>query len=1157
MLERVSGLSALCLALGAMSVQAQDVFVLPGAAAGNGVVAVFASSPLSQINAFNAGIGSFLALPSLDATKFYIIADSTSQTIVSTDTSFLHPVTVASLSSSATAAIMTPDGRLLVAAASTLHLYDTSTDTEVVPGGLSQGSGINTFDVASSLDSTTLFALGSTSGGVSTLTAFSTATRSASASLSIPQTATAVAVGPNGLVYVSYSGGILEINPMTLEPTLGGTMGVSGIPGRLIFTPDGQYALAGNQSTLQGSTLFVVTLASHAIASPSLGLAQITSMEIIGMDSVIAMAGQDLYQVALNPVSATQLLVSGLPTNIHAIAVSNEVPSGALATVKNLYVTAGASIYQINPTNDNIIGQYPLQSNVNAGALSFAAAALTTSQSRASSLLTYGTNQAILPNATSAPLVVQVLDVNGHPLIGVQVTFQTSSTSALLSSTTATTQANGYALTYLTAPATLGPITVTATVGSLLANFNMNVTSSAGGGNSPLLTILAGQGQLMTADTNTQVGAQYGSPLEVLVTDSNANPLINVPVTFSVPASDGNIITNNGGGSTEVVYTDSNGIAEVNFLTTSIPTSSSSGFAQTTVTATYPGASPVTFYITTVSQIPGASVYILHPSAGATLTGADGSTLPSAVSVQVTSSTGYGIPNVSLTLNDGVLDPTLYATAACNTAPGSFVLTGTNGLASCDVVFGPRIGSGTLTASVGYTHGSGAIPFRVTAGPAAVVQILQGNDQAGGPGQQLPLALLVHVTDSGGNSITGTAVTWQVLTAGAVTLSNVISTTDSNGHASAEATLGAIGGAAQVKVTAGNASAVFNLTVNIPSAGIQKVSGDQQTAVTNAAFGLPLTVEVVNSSGNGLPGAQVNFLVTAGAATLGASSAITDANGLASTTVTAGATPGAITVTASSATFSVSFTLTAQPPGPNFTVINGASYNPNTGISPGGIATIRGTGILTGVTGVVSAANSAGQLPTTFSGVTVTFNGTAAPIYYVEETNGTDQVSVQVPFEVQPGSAVALTVSVAAGSATIMVPVTPLAPGIFTSVYDGKTYAVAVRPDGSQVSPTNPAQRGENIQLYITGLGQATPSIATGAAGVSDQVIVSRLVVGLNNGGVPLISAVYGPGLIGIYVVTLQVPEDTQTGPYQPIGIIAYDSANNPYFGQATYIPIQ
>ena len=105
--------------------------------------------------------------------------------------------------------------------------------------------------------------------------------------------------------------------------------------------------------------------------------------------------------------------------------------------------------------------------------------------------------------------------------------------------------------------------------------------------------------------------------------------------------------------------------------------------------------------------------------------------------------------------------------------------------------------------------------------------------------------------------------------------------------------------------------------------------------------------------------------------------------------MTAGATAGAITVTATSSTFSVNFTSTAQSPGPsNITIVNGASFDPNTGISPGGIATIRGTGILTGVTGVVSAANSAGQLPTTFSGVTITFNGTPAPIYYVESANG-------------------------------------------------------------------------------------------------------------------------------------------------------------------------
>jgi uncharacterized protein (TIGR03437 family) len=447
------------------------------------------------------------------------------------------------------------------------------------------------------------------------------------------------------------------------------------------------------------------------------------------------------------------------------------------------------------------------------------------------------------------------------------------------------------------------------------------------------------------------------------------------------------------------------------------------------------------------------------------------------------------------------------------------------------------------------------------------VQITQGNNQVGNPGQTLPLALVVHVTDSGGNTVAETPVTWQVLTAGGVTLSDESSVTDSNGEASAIATLGSIGGTVQVQVNAGNASAVFSFTVNIPSAGIQKVSGDQQTAAINTTFALPLTVEVVNSGGGAVPGVQVNFQVTSGVATLSSSSAATGSNGQASTTVTAGGAGGTITVSATSAGFSVTFTLTAQLPGPNnITIVNGASFSPGTGISPGGIATISGTGFLTGVEGLVTANNIVGPLPTTLGGVTVTFGtpGTLAPIYYVQNINGADQVTVQVPFEVQPGSSVALTVSVTnGGSNTVMIPVKTFAPGVFTTEYSGKTYPIALRPDGSYVSPTNPAQPGENISVYVTGLGQVTPATATGDAGILGQSMLPNakgalpLIVGLNNSGVPLISADYAPGMVGVYVITLQVPVDAKTGPYQPLGIVAFDSANKAYFANSTYLPIQ
>ncbi|MGA2211690.1 MAG: hypothetical protein ABSH31_00330 [Bryobacteraceae bacterium] len=1159
MLTRVLVLCAFGFAAGATSAQAQDVFVLPGAGSSSELVSPFTASPLSVISTFNSGMGAFLTLTTPDGTKFYTIADSTGQTITSTDANFLNPVNVANLPAPATAAVITPDGSVLAVAAGALYLFNTTTNAQTLTGGFSQGPGIHTFDMAASLDASALYLLGSTPSGTSQLTAFDIATGSAAVNLAIPQPATAVTVGPNGLVYVSLPDQILELDPRTLKTTPAGAIAVSGTPGRLAFTPDGQYAVTTNQTLLASSTLLIVALGTHAVTAPDLGLPLLGNLSITGIDSVGGFANGSVYEITIsNTVSASVFQVPGF--GILGFTTSNEVPTAANPTVHNLYAVTTSFLYRISPATDDIVDRYPLESSVSPGALSFTAPALLAPASSPATLLTYGTNQTVPPSTSSEPLVVQVLDLNNHPIKNVTVQFQSSSTGATLSSTSVTTLSNGYALTYLTAPAAVGPITVTATVGSLTANFNLNV-STAGGANGPVLTILAGQGQLLNADTNTGLGV--GSPLKVLVSDSKGNPLAGVPITFSVPPALGSIVVNGVGGTS--VNSGADGTAQVDFQTTNLPTNTNVGYFQASVTVTAAvngqATNPVIFYITTVGEIPSPTVRFLAPAPGVKLTGPAGGILPDAVTAAVYSDTGWPIPNVSLTLNDGNLDPSAYPTASCNAPAGQFVLTNTSGLATCDVLFGPRVGPGSFTPVVGYTESSFSTQFMVTAGAAADVQITQGNNQVGTPGETLPQALLIKVTDADGNAVPNIPVTWQVLTAGAVTLRNASTTTDSLGSASATAILGNIGGVAQVQVTAGNVSATFNLTVNIPTAGLQKVSGDKQSTVVNTAFTLPLTVAVVDSSGTGIAGVSVNFQVTSGTATLGSSSASTGSNGQAYTAVTAGATPGTITVSATSGGFSATFTLTAQPSGPaNITIVNGASFNKGTGVSPGGIATISGTGFLTGVTGLVTANNAGGSLPTTLGGVTVSFGTPAAvaPIYYVLSANGTDEVTVQVPFEVQPGSSVALTLSVTnGGSATVMIPVKPFAPGIFTTVFDGKIYPVVLRPDGSVVSPNNPAQLGEDLTFYVTGLGQVMPPAVTGEPGVSGQSIVAPLIVGLNNGGVPLISAAYVPGSIGVYVVKIQVPADTKTGPYQPLGIVAFDSANKAYYANSTYLPIE
>jgi len=143
------------------------------------------------------------------------------------------------------------------------------------------------------------------------------------------------------------------------------------------------------------------------------------------------------------------------------------------------------------------------------------------------------------------------------------------------------------------------------------------------------------------------------------------------------------------------------------------------------------------------------------------------------------------------------------------------------------------------------------------------------------------------------------------------------------------------------------------------------------------------------------------------------------------------------------------------------------------------------------------------------------------------------------------------------GMATVNVKVNAFAPGVFTALYGNQLLAVATRPDGSYVSPSNPAQRGEIIQVYVTGLGQVSPATVTGSAGIEGEAVTAKLIVGLNNGGVPLISAVYAPGMVGVYIVSLQVPAGTKTGPAQPFGLIAVNEDKTLTFAPGTSIPIQ
>jgi uncharacterized protein (TIGR03437 family) len=169
--------------------------------------------------------------------------------------------------------------------------------------------------------------------------------------------------------------------------------------------------------------------------------------------------------------------------------------------------------------------------------------------------------------------------------------------------------------------------------------------------------------------------------------------------------------------------------------------------------------------------------------------------------------------------------------------------------------------------------------------------------------------------------------------------------------------------------------------------------------------------------------------------------------------------------------------------------------------------------------------------------LSLSVNGIPAPIYWLSNSNGVQQVAFQTPCETAPGAA---TVAVTNGSGTATIPgVQALAaqPGMFTSAGPGATlYGTVIRPDGSYVSPSNFAQRGETDYLVATGLGLPTPAPKTGSTGNGETIPPNQVLVGVNNNGVPVVSVQYVPGAIGVYYIGFQLSNpNLSPGPNQPL----------------------
>jgi uncharacterized protein (TIGR03437 family) len=211
-------------------------------------------------------------------------------------------------------------------------------------------------------------------------------------------------------------------------------------------------------------------------------------------------------------------------------------------------------------------------------------------------------------------------------------------------------------------------------------------------------------------------------------------------------------------------------------------------------------------------------------------------------------------------------------------------------------------------------------------------------------------------------------------------------------------------------------------------------------------------------------------------------------------------------------------------------VTNAASFLSGP-VAPGEIVSIFGSN-LGPDQGVSGGLDQSGHVVSLLGGVTVTFNGLPAPLFF----SSTGQLNVQVPLELAGAASAQLVIQRGqAVSTPTLVPLRTARPGLFTM--PATSAAVVVNQDGSLNSATSPAPRGSFITLFGTGQGQIDPALATGELAGATQLsrVVAPVSVTIGGKSSTVAFAGMAPGFAGLLQVNAVVPAGSSSGPQTPV----------------------
>jgi uncharacterized protein (TIGR03437 family) len=1117
------------LSLGAWAQPRANVFVLPQAGQGNNI-SVFSANPFAPVTTFaTVNNPAFLFLRP-DGARVIVLASSGEVSVHDTTPAF-NQVALYSLSAQIRGATLTPDGRKLLVLTTSLRIIDLAVDRpDVVP---TVDVGTLPTDVAVSLDSSRAYVI---SGISRTIVAVDLANNQRIGQQGIPGTPGGIAVGPNGLIYVTTSNALFELDWRDgFHITIPGGVSLTGEPGKPAFTPDGRYVIFATRPNDAPSTVFEFDVRNRTLISAA-GPPNLDNLTIADNARAFALAGGNAFVIQIGTLQPPAPASIGAFPGTRSLTISDEAPEGRF-----LYGQTTNTLFRVELRTGQFVG--PLSTIGSAESAQFRA---TPSAGVVAGLQRTASRAPVFLGDVSFPIAVRAVDASGRPVPNALVEYTTTGGGVVLPVTSARTNNNGLAAVVATMPSAAGTFAIRASTAGAFVDIPIEVTSRPT--TERRFTIFSGQGQVV-------IGASTSVLYQVRLRDDTGAPVPGQTVNWAVLSGVGVTAI------TPTSTTDSAGIALGVFATSNFTPTPAEQFRPFTVQAAVSaGTLETTLNLQGVVLPSGGGINVqlttsLVATDGVFLLPAGG-VINGAFQALVLTEPPLGSGLVPVPVPNVGIQASMADLSALQVSCADDPVTSAAGAVTCNLAAGAELGQGTMNIVVGGLP-SRTYPYaiRVIPGAPSSLTIVQGNGQSGSAGQVTPLALVVEVRDAAGNPLRGVEMGWQILS-GSGELVGPRLTTDNNGRASTQVRFGAIPGTVTVQARTGALSINFTLTNNtVGDVSLTIQSGSGQTALIGTPFAAPLVVRVATGGGAPLAGIVVNFAGN-GPINLNASSATTNAQGLASITVNAGAAAGAATVSASAAGQTVVFNLTVVPPGPRIdSLLNGASFQP--GVSPCAVGVIRGRFGIPANTILSSSVGAVPLLAFTLAGVSVQIGGQAAPIYYVSNIGGEEQVGIQIPCE-QPAGPNELRVTAQGASSTLPVTLADVAPGIFeTQFVPGVSQGVALRPNGSYVSPGNPALHNETITGYFTGLGSTLGGRGTNVPGVGQELPVDRLIVGVNNQGMPVVSAAYAPNLIGVWVVSFRITAEAGQGDRQAYAVGVRNAQGAIVYGQPSALPVR